>query len=48
MKLTPYHIRGTVKDHRVYKGKNQTILTRCSGFEDAVMRYHPAKDKVDN
>lgn len=24
-----YHIRGTVKDHRVYKGTNQTILTRC-------------------
>lgn len=29
-----YHIRGTVKDHRVYKGKNQTILTRCAGFEE--------------
>lgn len=24
-----YTIRGTVKDHRVYKGTNQTILTRC-------------------
>jgi len=47
MKLTPYHIRGTVKDHRVYKGKNQTILTRCSGFEDAVMRYHTKEEKVN-
>ena len=25
-----YSMRGTVKDHRVYKGSNQTILTRCS------------------
>lgn len=24
-----YHIRGTVKDHRVYKGRRQNILTRC-------------------
>ena len=25
-----YHMRGTVKDHRTYKGVQQTILTRCS------------------
>lgn len=25
-----YELRGTVKDHRVYKGTNQTVLTRCS------------------
>lgn len=25
-----YHMRGTVKDHRQYRGVNQTILTRCS------------------
>lgn len=24
-----HHIRGTVKDHRLYKGEKQTILTRC-------------------
>lgn len=24
-----YNIRGTVKDHRVYKGVRQTVLTRC-------------------
>ena len=24
-----YHIRGTVKDHRKYKGEKQTILNRC-------------------
>lgn len=25
-----YHIKGTVKDHRTYKGVNQTVLTRCA------------------
>ena len=25
-----YNLRGTVKEHRVYRGKNQTILTRCA------------------
>lgn len=25
-----YHLRGTVKDHKEYKGVKQTILTRCS------------------
>ena len=25
-----YFMRATIKDHRVYKGINQTILTRCS------------------
>jgi len=25
-----YHMRGTVKDHRQYRGVNQTVLTRCS------------------
>lgn len=25
-----YELRGTVKEHRVYKGKNQTILNRCA------------------
>ena len=24
-----HHIRGTVKDHRTYKGEKQTVLTRC-------------------
>lgn len=24
-----HHIRGTVKDHRIYHGKKETILTRC-------------------
>lgn len=24
------HIKGTVKEHRVYRGEKQTILTRCS------------------
>lgn len=24
-----HHIRGTVKDHRKYKGEKQTVLTRC-------------------
>lgn len=24
-----YEVRGTVKAHQVYKGKNQTVLTRC-------------------
>lgn len=24
-----HHIRGTVKDHRIYRNTNQTILTRC-------------------
>jgi hypothetical protein len=27
---TEYEIRGSIKDHRVYKGTNQTILTRCT------------------
>ena len=27
---TEYSLRGTIKDHRVYKGTNQTILTRCT------------------
>ena len=35
-----YHIKGTIKDHRTYHGINQTILTRCSGFERTEMRYH--------
>lgn len=26
---TEHHIRGSVKDHRIYKGTRQTILTRC-------------------
>ena len=26
---TEHHIRGTIKDHRKYKGENQNILTRC-------------------
>lgn len=25
-----YHLRGTVKDHKVYRGVNQTVLTRCT------------------
>ena len=25
-----YTMRGTVKQHQVYKGKNQTVLTRCT------------------
>lgn len=29
-----YHIRGTVKDHRVYKNTKQTVLTRCKVIED--------------
>ena len=24
-----HHVRGTVKDHRTYKGEKQTVLTRC-------------------
>ena len=24
-----HHIKGTVKDHRTYKGEKQTVLTRC-------------------
>jgi hypothetical protein len=24
-----YEVRGTVKEHQVFKGKNQTVLTRC-------------------
>ena len=31
--LTPgvnYKVKGTVKDHKTYKGKKQTILTRCN------------------
>lgn len=27
---TERHIRGTVKDHKTYKGAKQTILTRCA------------------
>lgn len=26
---TEHHIKGTVKDHRKYKGEKQTVLTRC-------------------
>ena len=26
---TEHHIRGTVKEHRTYKGEKQTVLTRC-------------------
>lgn len=26
---TEHHIKGTVKDHRTYKGEKQTVLTRC-------------------
>lgn len=26
---TEHHIRGTVKEHRKYKGEKQTVLTRC-------------------
>ena len=25
-----YHLKGTVKEHKFYKGKKQTILTRCA------------------
>jgi len=42
-----YHIKGTVKDHRTYRGVNQTILTRCSGFQKAEMRFHMKEDKVN-
>ena len=28
-----YHIRGTIKDHRIYKNVQQTILTRCTIIE---------------
>lgn len=28
-----HHIRGTVKEHRTYKGEKQTILTRCIGVK---------------
>ena len=29
---TTYTFKGTVKDHNLYQGKRQTVLTRCSGF----------------
>ena len=29
-----HHIKGTVKDHKLYKNQNQTILTRCSEVKD--------------
>lgn len=29
-----YHIVGTVKEHKVYKGNQQTILTRCKIIND--------------
>lgn len=35
-----YTLRGTVKDHRTYRGKNQTILTRCGQFKEARMWNH--------
>ncbi len=31
---TKYLVRGTVKDHSVYKGTNQTILTRCKVLKE--------------
>lgn len=30
-----YTMRGTVKDHRVYRNVNQTILTRCMNIQEA-------------
>lgn len=28
-----HHLRGTVKDHRTYKGEKQTVLNRCLGVK---------------
>lgn len=30
---TEHHIIGTVKDHRLYKGTKQTVLTRCRSLD---------------
>lgn len=27
-----YHIKGTVKDHKIYKNRHQTVLTRCKEY----------------
>lgn len=29
-----YHIKGTIKEHKVYRNVKQTILTRCSAIEE--------------
>lgn len=29
-----YKMRGTIKDHRIYKGERQTILTRCMNIQE--------------